>query len=145
MNTTKKYPSRVIENSYGLALIATKDLPKGIIVEKFEGKIVKYNEVPEELKRYAIFIGDKKNDEWLISHTDAIRANHSCNPNCVIDDDLNIITKKKVKCGEELTYSYNHLEEDEKLEDFVWDEKWNFECQCGSENCQKKINKYVKS
>jgi hypothetical protein len=140
-----KFPSKVITISYGKALVASKDLPKGTIVEKFEGKIIKLSQVPIEMIRHAIFVGEKDSeDKWIVSETNAICANHACEPNCEIDDDLNIITLKKVKKDEELTYIYNKLEDDEKVEDFTWDERWNFECKCGSKKCQKLINGYKK-
>ncbi|MFA5126296.1 MAG: SET domain-containing protein-lysine N-methyltransferase [archaeon] len=141
----KKYPSKVINISYGKALIATKNLLSGTIVETFKGKIMTYEKVPIEMIRYAIHIGDGKKNKWLVSKTNAIYANHSCNPNCSIDDNLNIVTIKKIKKGKELTYSYNLLEENEQESDFVWDKRWNFECKCGSKNCQKNIDRYKKN
>lgn len=141
-----RYPSRVVEDisHKGKELVATEDLPRGIIVEKFEGPVIKYAKVPKDMIRYAIFVGDKKEDDmWVVSKTNAIYANHSCNPNCRVDDSLNIVTLKPVKKGEELTYSYNSLCEGEKISDFVWDKRWNFVCKCGSKKCQKKIDRYV--
>ena len=59
------------------------------------------------------------------------------------NDDLKIITIKEVKKGEELTFGYNVLEDEEPGATFFWDKRWNFECKCGSKNCQKNIDKYV--
>lgn len=144
--TMEKYHSKVVEssNGKGLSLVATEDIPRGVIVEKFEGPIVKYAEVPKDMICHAIYVGEKiVDDQWVVSQTNAIRANHSCNPNCMIDDDLNIITIKPIKKDEELVYSYNLLYDEEEESDFVWDEKWNFECKCNSINCQKNIDRYV--
>ena len=142
----KKYPSKVVENLFGKgkALVATKNLLIGVIVEKFEGPIIKYADVRKDMICHAIYVGDKKGDDkWVDSKTSAIRANHSCNPNCMVDDDLNLITIKRIKKGEELKYSYNLLNDGEKASDFFWDDRWNFECKCSSKNCQKKIDRYV--
>lgn len=142
----EKYSSKVMEssNGKGKTLVATRDLPVGVIVERFEGPIVRYADVPKDMVCHAIYVGENIcDDRWVVSQTNAIRANHSCNPNCMIDDDLNIITIKPIKKGEELVYSYNLLCEDEEKSDFVWDERWNFECKCNSINCQKKIDRYV--
>lgn len=139
------FKSKVIENSYGKALVATEDLPIGTVVEIFDGTIVKYEEVPEKEICYAIHVGECDEDKWMIYKTNARYANHSCDPNCFVGDDLKIVTIKGVKAGEELTYSYNtYIEEDECVEDFFWDPRWNFECKCGSKNCQKVINGYKK-
>jgi uncharacterized protein len=140
------FKSKVIENDYGKALVATEDLPVGTVVEAFEGDIIiPYAQVPEEEKCYAICVGDAGEDKWMLYKTNARYANHSCDPNCFVGDDLKIVTIKEVKKGEELTYSYNtYLEEDENVEDFLWDPQWNFECKCGAKNCQKIIQGYVK-
>ena len=51
---------------------------------------------------------------------------------------------QEVKKDEELTFTYNVLDEEEKGTNFYWDKRWNFECKCGSKKCQKNIDKYVK-
>ncbi len=137
------YPSRVIENSYGKALVATRDLPAGTIVQQFRGDVIPYSEVPPEKKNYVICVGDKQEDKWIASDTDAIRANHSCDPNCRIDDSLNLVTIRNVRQNEELTFSYNLLDENEDDPEYFWDNTWNFECKCGAVNCQGYINRYV--
>ena len=142
----KKYPSKVVENLFGKgkALVATKNLLIGVIVEKFEGPIIKYADVPKDMIHHAIDVGaNKGDDKWVDSKTNAIFANHSCNPNCMVDDDLNIITIKRIKNGEELTFSYNLIYDGEKASDFFWDDRWNFKCKCNSKKCLKKIDKYV--
>lgn len=138
----EKFKSEVSENSYGKSLIATEDLPEGTIVEIFEGVIVSYNDVPEKEKCYAIFVGEINEDKWMLYKTNARYANHSCDPNCFVGDDLKIITIKDVKKGEELTYSYNGCYDGEDPKELFWDPAWNFECKCGSEKCQKIIDRY---
>ena len=141
-----KYPSRVVEDRHGKgkALAATRDLDEGVRVEKFEGPVIPYGAVPQDMICHAIYVGVKEeDDQWVVSTTDAIRANHSCDPNCRVDDELHIVTIRPVKKDEELTFSYNHLDGDEKSLNFFWDHRWDFECKCGSPNCQKKIDRYV--
>ena len=139
-----KYPSKVINISYGKALVATKNLPAGTIVQVFKGKVIPYKDVPTKMVCHAICVGEGNEDKWVVSKTNAIYANHSCDPNCIVDDNLNVVTKKEVKKSNELTFCYNLLEDDEPEIDFFWDKRWNFECKCGSKNCQKNINKYRK-
>lgn len=137
----KEYPSEVKDIKYGKCLIATKDLKPNVIVEKFEGLIVKYKEIPENEIIYGIDISTNYNeDKWMITKSNAKFTNHSCDPNCKIDDNLNIVTIKPVKKGEELTFSYNIIEEDASK--FPWDPRWTFKCQCKSKNCQKIIDRY---
>ena len=132
------YPSIVENCSYGKCLIASTDLNIGTDVQCLDGIVVKREEIPEDEICYAIWIDNAK---WLILKTDARYINHSCYPNCVIDDDLIIRTIKPVKKGEELTIIYNLIYEDENVG--LWDDRWTFSCQCGSKNCQGLINKYI--
>jgi len=134
--------SKVLPLPYGVGLFAITDLPKGIIVETFRGEIKQYDQIPTELKRYALDMSVNDNeDKWMLVTSDAGLANHSCNPNCKIDADKNIVTIKEVKQGEELTYSYNRI--GKGFEKYEWKQEWSFECKCGSNNCQKVINKYI--
>jgi hypothetical protein len=124
--------------SYGKCLVATKSLPSGTIVQKFEGKISSLEKIPESKTSFAIWIST---GNWMLPETDSKYINHSCNPNCIIDENLQIRTIRDVKKGEELTIIYNVVNENENPG--VWDPKWTFKCQCKSENCQAIIDKYI--
>lgn len=64
-------------------------------------------------------------------------SNHSCDPNCVINDILELETVRNVKKGDELTFLYNAGSEDDE-----WDPVWTFQCQCSSQKCQGMIDRY---
>lgn len=136
------YPTFSATNSYGNCLLASKELKPGTIVEKFDGPLVDYDNVPEKDRSYVILI-DK--NSWLNPKTSARYINHSCNPNSFVDDDLHVITKKEIKKGEEITIDYNSVSLSDFLaapESFFWDRKWSFICYCGSENCRKVVDGY---
>ena len=127
------------ENACGKCLIAAKDLEKGIIVEHWEGTIIdSYEKVPDSMKIYVILIDDTR---WLAASNDAMYANHSCEPNCEVDDDLNIVTIKPVKEGEELCFDYAVTYDGEHP--YPWQPEWTFNCKCGSPKCRGMIDKYV--
>jgi hypothetical protein len=130
--------------SYGKCLLASRNLPVGTIVQKYEGRQVTRPEIPEEEINHALLI-DASN--WIIVESDARYINHSCDPNCDINDDLEVFTIKPIAYNEELTISYNIITEesyDYTTWDSEWDPRWTFTCQCGSPNCQGVIDKYVK-
>jgi hypothetical protein len=114
------------------------DLPAGAIVEKFEGQIVPSDHIHEPTIRY-VLIWDEEN--MLVPETPAQFANHSCDPNSYINDLMEIVTSRPVKHGEEITISYNWIYEGRQ--DAAWDDRWTFQCKCGSPHCQGLINKYV--
>ncbi|MCX5805855.1 MAG: SET domain-containing protein-lysine N-methyltransferase [Proteobacteria bacterium] len=137
------YPAKVSKNSLGQCLTAADNLDPGTIVARFEGDVVEYKDVPENEICHVLLTGK---DKWLICYGPARYINHSCEPNCIITDDLTVVTTCKVQDGEELTISYNTitLEEFEKdPECFFWDDRWSFKCQCGSRKCQEIINCYM--
>lgn len=132
------YLSEIKKNSYGLCLIATKDLPSGAVVQHWEGSVVeRYEDVPEKMKLHAILVDDK----WFVPSNNAQYANHSCEPNCIVDDNLDVVTIKPVKKGEELTFDYCVTYKGE--DPGQWHDEWTFVCKCGSKKCRGKIDKYV--
>ena len=132
------YPSRVITNSYGQALVADRDLPADTCVAKFEGPLVPEAEVPPDEVCHALWLSD---DAWLIPHSSARFANHSCQPNCRVNDDLEMFTLRPVSAGAELTFSYNTVYPGEIPP--PWDDRWSFQCQCGAANCQGRVGGWV--
>ena len=132
------YPSKVDICSYGKCLVATSFLPIGVVIQKLEGPIFSWNLVSEEEICYAILIEYNK---WMVIQTDARYINHSCDPNCIIDNDLRLITVRPVNEGEELTINYHIVYEGE--DPGFWDPRWSFKCCCGAKNCQGIIDKYI--
>jgi len=134
-----QYPSKVEKCIYGNCLIAAKEIPKGTVVEHFKGPIVPRTMIPHEEICYALLI---ENDRWILPTTNARYLNHSCNPNCKINDLNDVVTTRAIKYNEELTISYNIVyEKDEDPGD--WDSCWTFQCKCGSKNCQGLVDKYI--
>ena len=136
------YPSYVEKNHLGLCLKASGNLEKGIIVaaadfEKTDNKYIA-NHPSEDHKYVALMdltleglpVWGKVTGRWKY-------CNHSCDPNCDINDKWEIITNRKILKDEELTTSYDAL-----VYGFDWPEYWNFECKCNATNCKKVINKY---
>jgi SET domain-containing protein len=137
------YPSVVTPLFYGYGLFASDPISTGQVVEKFTGPIVSYDQLQDEEIRYALLL---QNDEWLVCSGNARYINHSCDPNCIINDELEVVAASPIAAGEELTFSYNMLsiEEWERNPDYYfWDPRWTFVCHCGAPVCQGVIDKYV--
>jgi hypothetical protein len=137
-DASRGYPSKVKQCSYGYCLVAAKDIPEGTVVEKFEGTIVPFDSVSEAFIRH-IILWDAKN--VMVPETPAQFANHSCDPNSYINDAMEIVTMRALKQGDEITFSYNVVYEDDF--DGEWDPRWTFKCMCGARNCQGMVDKYV--
>lgn len=135
------YPSRVEfrQNGYR-CLTATRDIAAGERVQRFVGPIVARADVPETEICHAILLDDEGR-QWQLVESDARYANHSCDPNCVVDDGNYLVTRRRVAAGQELTFAYNFAEEGS--DPGPWDSRWTFRCLCGAANCQGVIDRYV--
>jgi SET domain-containing protein len=141
---TTTFPSHVGETPIGLGLIAEETLEEDAIVEKLEGRIVPYAKIPENDIRNAFEVGD---DRWIVPQSNARHLNHSCDPNCYISDNLDVVVLRKVYQGDELTVMYNEV----TLETYMktgsvlpgWDERRSFDCYCGTPKCIGRIDRYI--
>src|SRR5262245_57320663 len=97
---TTAYPSHVIEGPFGLALVASETVEEGVVVERLEGRIVPYNKIPETELRNAFEVDD---DRWIVPNSPAKHIDHSCDPNCYISTNLDIIALRMIHKGEPLT------------------------------------------
>ncbi|AJR15682.1 SET family protein [Leptospira interrogans serovar Linhai str. 56609] len=130
---------------------ATKDIPKGTLLfsysewiedEEFGWKVLTVEEaesLPDSEKDifmkygYDVDFGlvtGPTSDQYVINHSNFM--NHSCDPNMWYDQDDNIVAKRDIRAGEELTIDYAN---------FIVNFDQTFECGCGSVNCRKFIRK----
>jgi hypothetical protein len=136
-----QYPSKVTKNRYGKCLVAKEDLGRGEVVQRYEGVILDcYADIPSNEICYVLAIGT---NHYMIVRSDARFINHSCTPNCDIDQDYYVVTLEPLKKGEELTVCYNEIEPEHEGMTYFWDPRWSFTCHCGSPNCIGKIDKYT--
>src|SRR5215468_3893937 len=103
---TLAYPSHVDDTLLGQGLIASEDIEEGTVVERLEGRVVPYNKIPEMELRNAFEIDS---DRWIVPQSHGRHINHSCDPNCSISSKLEVVTRRKVWKGEELTLCYNKV------------------------------------
>ena len=136
---TQIYPSRVADSACGKSLIATADVPAGVVVARFEGPLVPAADVPESEICHALWLDG---DNWIVPTSSARYANHSCDPNCRVNDDLEVFTIRPVRADEELTFSYNTVRAGEG-DPPAWDPRWSFRCLCGSPQCQHRVDGWV--
>jgi hypothetical protein len=145
-------PSLVAENEKGRALAAARDLPAGTVVARFAGRFVRYEEIPPEEIRHALWFDG---DRWMIPATSARFLNHSCAPNCELRDrpgdpeTCDVVTIRAVAAGEELSFAYDLVDAAAYEADAgnplyaIWHLSWSFDCLCGAPNCRGRIAGYT--
>lgn len=132
----REYPSYVSTNSFGKTLRSNEDLPSGTIVTTLV--TVPHDKefragLDEPLEhRHVIW----NNGRWYRVISNGAYCNHSCEPNCEIDN-ANVVTIRSVRAHDELTIAY-----DKPNGSNYWPETWNFTCLCGSNKCHKYIDRY---
>lgn len=131
----------VRESNTGKGVFAATALEGLTRVAQFAGPETPLSEVEPDQLNYVL---RASKDSYLTPVTDARFVNHSCEPNCFIDDDLFIVTRTGLAEGTELTISYNRVSETEANEwGNFWHPAWTFQCKCGSEKCYGLINQYI--
>lgn len=141
-NTT--YQSKVSKNHFGESLVATKNLPAHVIIQKFQTEATAkafngdFNAPLDE--RHVIVIGEDSKGNLLYGRviSNAKYINHSCDPNCMVTISKEVLTIKPVKENEELTIAYDEGSG-------KWDARWNFKCLCKATHCRKVIDSYKKT
>ena len=136
------YPVYVDTNILGLGLYAARDLEKGTVVAiaDFEQTDTKYiANHPADEHKYVGVMGLTAQGMPIFGKVRGLwkYCNHSCDPNCDMNDTWEVVTNRKVAKGQELTTPYDAF-----LEGFPWPDYWNFECLCNAANCRKIINSY---
>lgn len=117
----------------GAGVFAKEYIPEGTVITYVDGQI-HYAEKESMISQYAA-------DHAVPFHryfyrngfnTDAVRLNHSCDPNCYVKDLFFVTTMRGIQSGEELTYCYSLFCNSD------WQNPEGV-CHCGSKNCLGKI------
>ncbi len=100
---------RVKRSATGKGLFAGKEIPKGACVIEYVGRSVTEEEKRGDYGKYLFWTGKKTMIDGNIPSNTARYINHSCVPNCEADGPSGrvfILSLRKIKEGEELTYDY---------------------------------------
>jgi len=138
------------ESKFGKGVFAKSKINAGEIISEFEGSIYTdenvVSNVPangqkdwtEHLNDHCIQFEDGK---WKYATNLAIYLNHSCEPNCGIKNLFQIVAMRDIEVDEEITWDYEMSEDNdtENPDSFYY---WVLNCNCGAENCRKKIGSY---
>ena len=103
---------------HGKGVFALAPIPKGERIIEYKGELItdaqadrRYSKLHENSAHTMLFSVDEK---WVIDATrkgnSARWINHSCAPNCEVDDEglrIFIDARRDIRPGEELTYDYN--------------------------------------
>ena len=129
---------------HGIGIIASTDIKKNTKIIQYVGdkitkkqgdirsaeRIKKYLNKKNEGSVYVFELNKKYDIDGSPLHNKARYINHSCDPNCevdIIDNEIWIISIKRIKKGDELNYDYGYPFDKDDFRDHI--------CKCGSKNC----------
>lgn len=126
-------------SGYGKGVFAKKDIKKNEVLAVFGGYILQIKEeekLPKKISDYALQL----DENFIIGITkiseigDAEFFNHSCNPNAGFKGQLFLVSMRKIKKGEQITFDYAMTIQKGKNTKF-----YKLKCKCGFKNCRKYI------
>jgi hypothetical protein len=100
---------RVGRSRTGRGVFACEDIPRDACIAEYIGRPVKEEELKNDRLKYLFSVSKKKMIDGNIPENRARFINHSCRPNCRAEGPngrVFIMTKRKIKEGEEITYHY---------------------------------------
>ncbi len=107
-----------------------EDIPRGTVVLEYTGERINKEEGDRRYdgRSFTYLFGVGNGDVVIDGHSMAMFINHSCKPNCEIDEikgRIFVKTLRNLKAGEELTYDY-----------WLYDGDDEAPCYCGAKNCR---------
>lgn len=130
---TGQLPHLFIDQTvHGKGVRARTNLTSGTILVHISGPRVNYWET--------IALGKKESYCLQVGLSNYIKPlfpfflfNHSCVPNCGINEQLQLITLRDMPAGEELTWDYSTS---------MLERGWTLNCSCGQTNCRQVITDF---
>jgi len=119
-------------SKFGNGLFALQDIPTGLPVCAVEGKYISFKET--------LWLGDKEShalqvgiDKYILCQPPFLYSNHSCDPNCGLNDNLELVTLKPLIKGEEIFWDYSTS---------MLERHWTMACNCGTKSCRQTITDF---
>jgi hypothetical protein len=116
----------------GQGLFAAKAIKRGTVILKIWGKTLCFDQTIR-LKNKESYCLQIERNKYIALHYPIFLSNHSCNPNCGINKNLEFITLKDIAAGKELRWDYSTS---------MMERCWTMQCSCGEENCRGLITDF---
>ena len=118
----------------GKGSFAPNNIKAGSKILTFRGEVVTQEEINRRIDR-----GEERVDNplqiddrlFLDLNDNSLYINHSCDPNCSVSGQADLVAIRNIKKGEELTFDYSAT--------VGKNIDWLMDCHCGAENCRRKI------
>jgi uncharacterized protein len=122
----------VINTNGDRKILADAFIKKGTPICSFTGRYINYQDTLKlgDKESFALQIGD---DNYLYLDPPARYFNHSCEPNCGLTLQQQLIAIQDIKANEELRWDYSTS---------MLEKHWTMDCVCKTPNCRKVIRDF---
>ena len=114
------------ESKFGKGIFAAKNLSPGNVLMHITGTPLTFEDT--------VALGNKESHsmqvglhQYILVEPPFLYSNHSCDPNCGITENLELVTIRPVSKGEELTWDYSTS---------MLERHWTMKCHCGANRCR---------
>jgi len=116
----------------GHGVLSKVPIPRGAVVIRYKGRAKWIWDIPERLWDHCLQIGY---DSYVVPSVGSFGwfLNHSCEPNCAIERDREIVALRDIAPGEEITFDYST--------NVGW-RGFEMNCSCGAKSCRGTIRSY---
>lgn len=124
--------AEIRESKFGKGLFAKHDIRQGSVICKITGEELNFKQtlLLDDRESHTIQIDF---DKYLLCDPPFLYSNHSCNPNCGINNKLELFSLREIKAGEELFWDYSTS---------MLERHWTMKCACGEKNCRETISDF---
>src|SRR5438270_4914339 len=108
------------ESKFGKGLFTRENLAANTILCTVTGPVLTFQQTVEldERESHCLQIG---NDKYLLCDPPFLYSNHSCEPNCGLNEQLQLFALRDLKKGEELFWDYSTS---------MLERHWTMQCAC---------------
>ena len=117
---------------FGRGLFSLVDIPASTIVCTVEGEVLNFTQT--------LHLGEREShslqvdtDKYILCIPPFLYSNHSCEPNCGLNSDLQLFALEDIPKGAELFWDYSTS---------MYERSWTMKCFCGSKNCRKVVRDF---
>lgn len=119
-------------SKFGRGLFAKKNIAAGTVICKISGPPLNFNDTVE-LKEKESHTLQVDIDKYIYCNIPFLFSNHSCNPNCGINEYMEMLTLYEINKHEELFWDYSTS---------MLERHWTMQCSCGNKECRKTITDF---
>ena len=121
---------------HGRGLVAINAILKGSLVWRLDEphQVFSFEELrllPKDIQALPYQAGDK----FILAEDDGQYMNHCCDPNCWWRGDDELVARRDILPGEEVTYDYASCEIDPRL-------RGDWLCNCGAATCRRRVTAF---